>query len=329
MVWRGWPWLLFSLVATSTCPARGAEPDQATSEALLQTGIDLRKGGHDEEALDAFRKAFAMTQEPAARAQMGLAEQALGRFVDAERDLRTALSSMPGDPWIQRNRLSLEGALRVVSGRLADVEVVTNVRGAELWINGERAGPLPLASLRTEAGIVVLEVRAPGYERLRRSIELTSGGHFREEMTLVPLAATPAGGSAGPASSAVAIPHAGSGEPGSSGRIATWAVVGAGGALLAGGIASQVIRENDVGVYNDSSLCFFGALTRDQRCGRYRAAANEALTFAIVGYGGAAIAFATAALLLAVERPKAAPPRPSRSVSCTAALLSVACGGRF
>ncbi|SRR5579883_1197091 len=161
--------------------AQGVDPD-----ALDRHAIALRRQGRDAEALDEFRQSYAARPSARTRAQIGLAEQALGRWVDAEADLRGALEA-EGDPWIQRNRAILAAGLADIAKHLGSLEIETDVPGAEVWVNGVRAGVAPLAApLRVESGTVVVEVRAPGYAAARRTTAVEAGESAREAIHLVP-----------------------------------------------------------------------------------------------------------------------------------------------
>lgn len=171
----------------ATSYAQSAEDDRA-AEALMEEGVALRQRGDDEAALTRFREAFSRTRAPRAQAQVALAEQALGDWINADRDMRAALA-VTNDPWIERNRTALQGALQQISHRIGSVDVRVNVPGAELWIDGTRIGSLPLpAPARVAAGVVMLEVRADGYATLRRSVEVRGESLARETFNLVRVA---------------------------------------------------------------------------------------------------------------------------------------------
>ncbi len=157
---------------------------QAEADAAIARGVALRQAGNDDEALAEFRRADQRSPSPRTKAQIALAEQALGQWVLAERDLRAALSAQD-DPWIQRNHDALTAALQQITSRLGSLEVRSNTPGAELYINEERVAALPLAeAVRLPVGTASLEVRAPGHTSQRRTVEVTSGGRLREVFTL-------------------------------------------------------------------------------------------------------------------------------------------------
>ena len=89
--------------------AAPAAAQETPATALLREGIELRRAGRDAEALARFERAHAVEPSPRTLAQMGLAEQALGRWVRAEAHLRAALAPRD-DAWIERNRAALDAA---------------------------------------------------------------------------------------------------------------------------------------------------------------------------------------------------------------------------
>jgi hypothetical protein len=175
--------LVLVTIAAAT-PARAQAPD---ANELTKRGLALRRARRDAEALEEFRRAYAVDPTPRTLAQIALAEQALGRWVDAETDLRAALRA-GGDPWIVSNRRVLDAGLSAIREHLGSLDVEADVAGADLWVNGSRVGPLPLAApLRVEAGSVIVEVRAEGYAPARRMTSVDPGGSARESVHLVPL----------------------------------------------------------------------------------------------------------------------------------------------
>jgi serine/threonine-protein kinase len=180
-------WVAFS-------PARAARAQEADAEALTKQGLELRRQRHDAEALAVFRRAYAVKATPRTLAQIALAEQALGKWVDAEADLDAALGSTD-DAWIAPHRSTLLGGLATIRSHLGWLEVTADApaaAAARLWVNGADMGELPLAKpVRVEAGSVVVEVRATGFVPARRVPFVEPGGSAREAVHLVPLALEP------------------------------------------------------------------------------------------------------------------------------------------
>jgi hypothetical protein len=160
-------------------------------EALTRQGLELRRQRRDAEALAVFRRAYAVKATPRTLAQIALAEQALGKWIDAEADLDAALGSTD-DAWIAPHRSMLLGGLATIRSHLGWLEVTADAHAARLWINGADLGELPLAKpVRVEAGSVVVEVRAAGFVPARRVPFVEPGGSAREAVHLVPLTPEP------------------------------------------------------------------------------------------------------------------------------------------
>src|SRR6516164_2176469 len=77
-------------------PARAAE---ASEDELIKEGVAKRRHQDDEAALELFTKAYAIRKSPRAAGQMGLAELALGRWMEAEVRLQEALAAS-SDSWV-------------------------------------------------------------------------------------------------------------------------------------------------------------------------------------------------------------------------------------
>jgi len=164
------------------------------ADALIKHGVELRKQGNDREALAEFERARALGETPRLTAQIGLAEFALGQWSSAEESLTKALES-PSDPWIKLHRAALTDALKKVGAHLGSVEVWGEPAGAEVLVNGKRAGTLPSPpAVHVAAGTCSVLVRAEGYEDARRELSVPPRGRVREYFELVrlpPVAGTP------------------------------------------------------------------------------------------------------------------------------------------
>lgn len=178
-----------------------------SEEELISRGVGLRKAGSDQEAMEVFRQAYREFHSPRSAAQLGLSEQAVGRWDEAEAHLVEALRA-DGDPWIRKNREALTGALAVVKTHIARLEILGTPEGAEVLVNGKVVGRLPLSTpIGTSAGEVDVETRALGYKPEIRKLEL-KGGQYQRLVVRLERTTTPPGAAAdgreGPAA-AVAV----------------------------------------------------------------------------------------------------------------------------
>jgi hypothetical protein len=317
-------------------PSTHAQGDDA--ETVLREGVELRREGKDAEAYERFRRVYEAKHWPRARTQMALAEQALGRWIDAERDLEGAMAEK-GDAWIAQNVEALRRALATIRHHLAWLTVEANVENAELWIQDERRAVLPLRGpVRVVAGVLTVELRAVGYEPLRRTVEIDAESRAREVMTLVArapsterIAASPAphveDDSKGRDASAVkAATAAHAPAPVEPRRAVFWVTLGISGVVLGGAAAATVLHGSAAAEYNDDARCFYGGLTRDARCGDVRSRASMWGTLSTIGFvAGGALAITSAALLV---WPRAAGASSALNV-CSPTLGGVSCTVHF
>jgi PEGA domain len=184
--------LVFALL-TLSAPARAED-----SDALIKQGVELRRLKRDREALEQFRRAYDLESSPRAIAQMGLAEFALHRWVDAEAHVVRALAAGQ-DPWIVKYQPTLESARAKIAEHLGSLDVTGRPDGAELRIDGQPVGSLPLpAPLRVATGRIVVEVSASGYLPATRTVDVLIGQVSHEQIVLQTAAPGDAG-VAGPA----------------------------------------------------------------------------------------------------------------------------------
>jgi hypothetical protein len=311
------------------CSAR-AQPNVAPSQEptekdLIATGIDLRKQGRDAEALGTFERAYAQQPSPRAAAQIALAHHALAQWREAERGLLEALNS-PEDPWIARNRVYLEESLNVVQTHLAWLEIESNVIGAELWVGGEPYGRLPLsAPLRVVAGEVAVQVRAPGYASMERTLQVAANSRVDVAFTFV----VQPGPEPRVNAEVSAVPAAPIVHPSSTSRTAGWIALAGAGALALVGIGGMITRESEAAIWNDDSRCGpTPGESRLARCGTNRDIGSAALTIGVGAFVGAAISGAVSGVLLFVSSRPAARPTAGQ-VGCRVTGPGFACGGAF
>src|SRR5262252_3574984 len=107
------------------------------ADDALARGIQLRREHRDADALEQFRRAYELRAAPRTRAQIALAEQALGQWTDAEKDLGDAM--IADDPWIRGHAELLNGALAAIRRHLGTLLIETNAPQAELSVNGKAA----------------------------------------------------------------------------------------------------------------------------------------------------------------------------------------------
>jgi hypothetical protein len=208
--------------------------------------------------------------------QIALAEQALGHWPAAERDLTAVLGTH--DTWADANRSALEKALTVIQLHLSSLTVTSNVESAELWLDDRDLGKIG-APVRVMAGPHELSVRAADGRTTTRSVDLGAGEreHFYLEFpegTLAP--APPAPPPREPEAKRKPL------TPYSVSTRSALAYGSAGLAVLALGeaITASLLRVHDAHHY-DSAAC---APERSLQCASDRDQANTWGDVAVVAY---------------------------------------------
>jgi hypothetical protein len=171
--------LAFLLLGRSRTLSAQADP----AELLIRQGVELRKKGRPDEALSSFQRAYDLAHSPRAAAQLGLCEMALADWVAAEGHLSEAAAS--SDPWIERNRTTLEASLGSVRRKLALVLVIGTPAGAVVAINGRIAGKLPHAvPMRVLPGAVTVLGKFDDLAPKRIEVQVSAGDSVSVRMDL-------------------------------------------------------------------------------------------------------------------------------------------------
>jgi hypothetical protein len=174
------------VAATLMVTARTSRAGESAEE-LIRRSIEARRAGDDQGALRLLRQAYADGQTPHAAGQLGLCEQAMGLWAEAEAHVVEALKAA-NDPWVRKNHAVLIEDVSVIRSHLARVEVHGEPAGARVTINGKDVGALPLAEpVRVAAGDVDIAVAAPGLATARKSVHVEAGQY--EHVTLSAAAA--------------------------------------------------------------------------------------------------------------------------------------------
>jgi len=170
-----------TVLSLSSTSARAAGSDE---DRLIREGVESRRKHKDTEALDSFRKAYDLNHSPRAAAQMGLAEVALGRWVEAAGHLEEAMARST-DPWVAKNLTTLNEAYGRVRQRVGELEILGGPPEATIAVEGAVVGTLPLAKpIRVRSGDCRFVVTAPGYEPVSRTVDVTPGHLTRETVNL-------------------------------------------------------------------------------------------------------------------------------------------------
>jgi hypothetical protein len=220
------------LTLSLASPTWGNEP--AEVEALIEQANTYRRQGMDHKALPLMQKAYNLAHTARTAAQLGLVEIALGYWLQAERHLAESLTSTR-DPWIHKNRAELERALAGVRASIGEVDIQGAPAGAEVFVNGQLVGSLPLSKPpRVGDGPVHVEVKAVGFKTSIHDLTMTRGRRQALTVKLEPVASTYRPSQI-PSPRPIATEPADRPEPGSALRLTSYVMAAA--AVAAGGFA--------------------------------------------------------------------------------------------
>jgi len=296
------------------------------ADGLIKQGVELRRAGNDAGALEQFRRAYDLAPTPRALAQMGLAEQALGRWIDGEAHLARALEAGQ-DPWIAKYRGTLETSRAEIGKHLGSLYVTGGPEGAELRLDGQPVGTLPLRRpVRLPVGTFALEASVGGHVVVARAVSIAAGVTAHEDLSAPAAPASPSPASA--AAPVIVTSREGARDEGppeaSSGRRRlAWIAAGGAVAVAAAGGVVLFLGNRDARSYN--TMC--GESTSGT-CSDLQTRGKREQVAGVVGLVAGGALGATAAWLFLSE-----PARPSeeRRVACAPALdrWGAACALRF
>jgi hypothetical protein len=324
-----------------TWSSSASADESPSTEALIQRGIQLRRTGDDEAALAVFLQ--AESESPTSvRVLLHIvtAAQAAGKWLMANEYMQR-VSQDKNDAYYRRHRSSIEQVEAAITQRVGQFQALGAPEGAEIRLNGEAIGKLPMAEPKSlETGTYVMEVVSPGFYNLRRPISITGGVLTREAVELRERKAEALDASGA----------AGAGAGGMRERPeewwhkswVTWTLAGVGLATAAVSATAFIIRERQADKWNDEGECITNdaAVSRQDACGTIRDDIRLAQNVGIAT-GVAAVAFTGAALAHWAATsgggggpepaPTASKKAPTRSVgvACAPGLMGIACQGSF
>jgi hypothetical protein len=184
-------WLLTALLTLSPVP-RQARAAESSAQSAEQRAAELKAQGDEAmqslryaEALERYRDAYALLENPALLYNQGRACQALARYAEAldyfeafERDASPAL----------RARVpKLEELVAEVRARVSTLVLAARKPGARVLVRGQLVGTTPLSEpLRLNAGSATLEVLLEGHHPFRQTLTLPGANETKVTVELIP-----------------------------------------------------------------------------------------------------------------------------------------------
>jgi hypothetical protein len=331
--------LSLSVVSVDARPARTptqankraeSPVDVAEAKTRWKRALDLYDEGNFDAARTELRRAYEIAPNYRLLYNLGQIEFELHDYpaalVDFQQFLAEGGAAIPAD-----RKAEIERDIEKLRSRVASIEIVVDVAGADVAVDEITVGTSPLAKpLVVSAGNRVLTVTKGGFSPAKRVVDLAGGDTARIELHLAEIAATPVGA---PANSQVGAPILAptsfSTETAATSRSTaplwiSWGITGAftAGAAVAGGLAFDashaLARERDT----------FG-VSRTTLDSQQRKVSTLAAV-ADVAAGGALLAGIVSLYLSLAGRAPSRDERPGLpSVKVTTSLGSVGIEGAF
>ena len=165
-------------------------PALAQSASDKQQAAELKKKGDAamvslryEEAIDAYKKAYDITGDPALLYNRGRALQGLGQYPEALAQLESF--KQQASPALKARVPALESLIKEVRAKIATVLVLSNAKGARILVRSKVVGTTPLGGhIQLNAGPALVEVEAEGYLPFKKTVDLPGGGEIEIEAKL-------------------------------------------------------------------------------------------------------------------------------------------------
>jgi hypothetical protein len=172
-----------SLACASVCGAQTSDAEREQQAlALARDGLVARRERRDADALAAFERSLALSERASVRAQLGFAQQALGRWVDAEQTL--ARVAALDDPWVRRYRATIDESLAAVRAHLGWLSLAVDPADSEVLVDGVVLNAR--TDIRIPIGAVTVTARREGRFSVERSVSILPGQTTTETIVLRP-----------------------------------------------------------------------------------------------------------------------------------------------
>ncbi|HMJ10417.1 MAG TPA: PEGA domain-containing protein [Polyangiaceae bacterium] len=163
-----------------------AQADVEEARRRFQRGVELYREGSFDSALAEFNKAYQLAPNYRVLYNMAQVQTERHDYIAGVKLLEQYLKQGGGDIAPDR-REQVEQELRALKGRVSELQITTNVGGAELLVDGASVGELPAkAPILVNSGVRRLQVRKTGYTSSARNVTVAGGESVRLDFELKP-----------------------------------------------------------------------------------------------------------------------------------------------
>jgi hypothetical protein len=244
--WLGLAVFIAALGAGNTQAQRAGAGNnsQEAGRNHFDRGVDYYRDGNINAALIEFKRAYDVAPNFRVLYNLGQVANALNDYVEAQRYYQRYLQDGGSEVDAER-RAEVNAQISKLSGRIANLTVLCNVDGAQIYLDDVPVATTPLSGpLRVSAGTRRVSAAVSGKPRSTRVVEAVGGERLTVE---IELAETSAPQPAAPQALATAEPQQTSSGPGP----ALWLGI-ATGALAVGTAVVGSLAATDGSKYHDA-----------------------------------------------------------------------------
>ncbi|HVT06094.1 MAG TPA: PEGA domain-containing protein [Polyangia bacterium] len=182
------------LVPLLASPSRADDDPREAAAAHYARGVELANQGLYQAALEQFNDAYTASPHFAVLYNIGEAQMALGRPLEAIEALTKYLRDGADQVPLSR-REQVQAQIGLLESRLAELTVSANRQGAAIRVDGRDVGRTPLFQpIRLAAGAHTVTAALPNGEQITRDVPLKESERRTLELTFSsPVRAAPAG----------------------------------------------------------------------------------------------------------------------------------------
>lgn len=171
--------------SASATPSAGGPPT-GTVEELFRRGNEFAKVDRWADAEPFYRAAWEQKKSYDIAGNLGLAEFQQNKWRDAAEHLSFAVKYFPASGK-SANRELLDNVFAKVKAEVGAVDLIVNVPGAEVIVDGKKVGISPLGdTLFVDPGSRTIEVSLSGYEPAKETVLARKGDSKKLTITLTP-----------------------------------------------------------------------------------------------------------------------------------------------
>ncbi len=182
---------LFTSLAAAPDDASAQTPTAAQRDEAkrrFQAGLDLFKEGNYPASLVEFKRAHEIAPNYNVLYNIGQVHFQLQDYVNASKYLTQYLEE-GGKRITPARRTEVEGDLDKLKGRIAQVNVLTNVPGAQVTVDDQPIGVTPLGQpALVSAGRRIFSATKEGRQGVRKTVEVAGGDRLDVQLDLPELA---------------------------------------------------------------------------------------------------------------------------------------------